>query len=387
MVNETSTQRSNNDLTFSGKFQKSSYRDKDTAGRGKEINGIITSPYTNSTHNETSSQTLPINISHIHNRNTRNDNINSNTNSCESVASGSHAAYKSLSSTQASAKNSNATNIITGKYFNKAAVNTLNDVDLLKSDSASNSNFLPINESKNDYNNKSGITGKINSDMNLLSTTVYSENECWNTADKTQQLTSNSMETSALSFSLSSQLNKDPGIASNSSQNDFNKDPQALSSATTEPERKHAPKKRGRKRGSKVFDAAMSERINISPRALLTTLNVGIKRVKTTKELFAEIGQRKQTNITTAKSNERSDDTLENKMLPTVANSASSTSVKTLTLPASTTPTVGITPPKTCNGLAKSTKRSMLNCSQNSSRSGEKLIIWKFLELYIIKFY
>uniref|UniRef100_A0A1A9WQ87 Mediator of RNA polymerase II transcription subunit 26 n=1 Tax=Glossina brevipalpis TaxID=37001 RepID=A0A1A9WQ87_9MUSC len=53
------------------------------------------------------------------------------------------------------------------------------------------------------------------------------------------------------------------------------------------------PKKRGRKKGSKGVDSVIAKEVSLSSEMLISSLGTGVKKVKTTKELYAEIKSRK----------------------------------------------------------------------------------------------
>ncbi|XP_046812198.1 mediator of RNA polymerase II transcription subunit 26 isoform X1 [Lucilia cuprina] len=57
------------------------------------------------------------------------------------------------------------------------------------------------------------------------------------------------------------------------------------------------PKKRGRKKGSKGVDSVIAKETSLSSQMLISSLSVGGKKVKTTKELYAEMENRKLQNV------------------------------------------------------------------------------------------
>uniref|UniRef100_A0A1B0FJW1 Mediator of RNA polymerase II transcription subunit 26 n=1 Tax=Glossina morsitans morsitans TaxID=37546 RepID=A0A1B0FJW1_GLOMM len=67
---------------------------------------------------------------------------------------------------------------------------------------------------------------------------------------------------------------------------------QAVSRICTTDEVK-VPKKRGRKKGSKGIDSIIAKEVSLSSEMLISSLGTGVKKVKTTKELYAEIKSRK----------------------------------------------------------------------------------------------
>ncbi|KAL9873467.1 mediator complex subunit 26 isoform 1-T8 [Glossina fuscipes fuscipes] len=67
---------------------------------------------------------------------------------------------------------------------------------------------------------------------------------------------------------------------------------QAVSRICTTDEVK-VPKKRGRKKGSKGIDSIIAKEVSLSSEMLISSLGIGVKKVKTTKELYAEIKSRK----------------------------------------------------------------------------------------------
>ncbi|XP_011195011.2 mediator of RNA polymerase II transcription subunit 26 isoform X1 [Zeugodacus cucurbitae] len=66
----------------------------------------------------------------------------------------------------------------------------------------------------------------------------------------------------------------------------------ATSNAPVSPEKK-VPRKRGRKKGSKGVDSIIAKETSLSSQMLISSLGLGNKKVKTTKELYAEMQNRK----------------------------------------------------------------------------------------------
>lgn len=485
-------QRTGNvDLTFSGKF-KNAYNDKEFPHRDREANDSVSS-YTNLMHTDNSNQTLPVRNHNSYNQQNqlKHCNININTNSCDSTASNSHELYKSIISATSIVKESHAVNNDeTSKYFNCLNETTFNDAELLKSDSASNSNFLPIHETKAYDNNmvRDSTMETVKrlqleaemppNDKNTVPPAVYGKRQRLPSAkarEAAEQTASTHLEAemppnekntvtpvvsgkrqrrpsakvreaaeqmefiqleaeilpneknivtpevsgnrqrqpsakakdeipqmASTSLTLTKESNEKSMVVTNNDVNTNAVNAPSPSSSAMEVDHKPAPKKRGRKRGSKVFDEAMSQRINLSPRALLSTLNVGIKKVKTTKELFAEIGQGHNLNISTSAalgvcdvvpptinldkggeptfmSRHAEKNPYGNRMVPTIAKSASSKTLKSSEMLDTVTPKPGATAPKTNNCLVESTEKIDVNSSRNSSSSGMIYI----LSLYI----
>lgn len=67
---------------------------------------------------------------------------------------------------------------------------------------------------------------------------------------------------------------------------------EVTSNAPVSPEKK-LPKKRGRKKGSKGVDSIIAKETSLSSQMLMSSLGMGSKKVKTTKELYAEMQNRK----------------------------------------------------------------------------------------------
>lgn len=57
------------------------------------------------------------------------------------------------------------------------------------------------------------------------------------------------------------------------------------------------PKKRGRKKGSKGVDSVIAKETSLSSQMLISSLSIAGKKVKTTKELYAEMENRKLRNV------------------------------------------------------------------------------------------